>query len=63
MRPIVSSIESFMDELAAAAGKNPYDFRLRQLADEAAAEDVCSSSLPTVQDGARRPRAAITGSR
>jgi isoquinoline 1-oxidoreductase beta subunit len=25
-------IESFMDELAAAVGKNPYDFRLRQLA-------------------------------
>jgi len=25
-------IESFMDELAAAAGKNPYDFRMQQLA-------------------------------
>jgi isoquinoline 1-oxidoreductase beta subunit len=25
-------IESFMDELAAAAGKNPYDFRVQQLA-------------------------------
>ena len=27
-------IESFMDELAAAAGMNPYDFRMRQLANK-----------------------------
>lgn len=27
-------IESFMDELAAAAGMNPYDFRIRQLANK-----------------------------
>jgi len=30
--PNVFVIESFMDELAAVAGMNPYDFRLRQLA-------------------------------
>lgn len=30
--PNVFVIESFMDEMAALAGKNPYDFRLQQLA-------------------------------
>lgn len=33
-------IESFMDELAAAAGKNPYDFRMLQLANKPRQKNV-----------------------
>ncbi len=53
----VAAIESFMDELADAAGIDPVDFRLRHLEDERAGDVVRTLAERMAADGGgRRPR-------
>ena len=52
----VFAIESFMDELAAAAGADPVDFRLKHL-DDGRARDVISTAAQRFGWSTRPPRA------